>query len=63
VFVKAVSSGQNEQTPGMHRREGRIAALLNDAAPVPRLLATYDDGSWVGLMYQATLACRGTTPS
>jgi hypothetical protein len=52
AFVKAVSSEVNPVSPGMHRREARITAALPVAAPAPRLLASYDDGTWVGLLLE-----------
>ncbi len=35
----------------MHRAEARTAAALPESAPVPRLLACYDDGRWVALLF------------
>src|SRR3954469_18851959 len=52
AFVKAVSSEANAESPGMHRREVKITAALPEAAPAPRLLASYDDGTWVALLLQ-----------
>ena len=34
-----------------HRNEARIAALLPEAVPAPRLLGSFDDGQWVGLVF------------
>ena len=51
AFVKAVSSHANPESPTMYRREARIAAALPVEAPVPRLRATYDDGTWVALLF------------
>ena len=42
----------NPQSPDMHRREARITAALPPVAPVPRLLASYDDGAWVALLLE-----------
>jgi aminoglycoside phosphotransferase len=50
AFCKAVSSAANEDSPEFHRREQRITAALPATAPVPRLIAVYDDGEWVGLL-------------
>jgi aminoglycoside phosphotransferase (APT) family kinase protein len=52
AFVKVVSDELNAETPGMHRREIAVTAALPAAAPVPRLLSSYDDGPWVGLLLQ-----------
>ncbi|WP_372595076.1 phosphotransferase family protein [Actinotalea sp.] len=49
VFCKAVSPDQNPESPGLARREIRIAGLLPAAVPAPELLWSYDDGSWVVL--------------
>lgn len=50
AFVKAVSSAQNPHSPGIHRREARVAAALPASVPAPRLLGCYDDGEWVALV-------------
>lgn len=52
AFVKAVSAHVNAESPQMHRREIRVTAALPAAAPVPRLLSSYDDGTWVALLLQ-----------
>jgi hypothetical protein len=52
AFVKAVSSEVNEDSPGMYRREIEVTAALPDIAPAPRLISSYDDGTWVGLLLQ-----------
>lgn len=51
AFCKAVSSLANPDSPQSHRAEARIAAALPESAPVPRLLAAYDDGTWVALLF------------
>ncbi|MGI8682281.1 MAG: hypothetical protein ACR2JO_09185 [Mycobacteriales bacterium] len=51
AFCKAVSSLANPDSPGSHRTEARVAAALPESAPVPRLLAAYDDGTWVALLF------------
>jgi aminoglycoside phosphotransferase (APT) family kinase protein len=51
VFVKAVGTELNPDSPAMHRREAQIATALPRLAQVPRLLDTYDDGDWVALMF------------
>jgi hypothetical protein len=50
AFVKAVSAEVNAESPNMHRREAKITAALPEVAPAPRLLASYDDGTWVALL-------------
>jgi len=52
VFVKAVSGRINPHSPGMHRREARIAAILPASVPTPRFLDSYDDGAWIALMFE-----------
>ena len=51
AFVKAVSSHANPESPTLYRREARTTAALPLDAPAPRLRATYDDGTWVGLLF------------
>ncbi|MEU2715306.1 phosphotransferase [Streptomyces sp. NPDC007205] len=51
-FVKAVSAEANPHSPHLHRREARTAAALPAAVPAPRLLGTYDDGTWVALVFE-----------
>lgn len=50
AFVKAVSPAQNEESPQLHRREAAVTAALPTVAPAPRLLASFDDGTWVALV-------------
>lgn len=54
VFVKAVGPEPNADTPEIHRREIRVVTELPDAAPVPRLLWSYDEGEggWVVLAFE-----------
>jgi aminoglycoside phosphotransferase (APT) family kinase protein len=52
AFVKAVSAESNPDSPDMHRREARNAAALPLAVRAPRLLGTYDDGTWVALVFE-----------
>jgi aminoglycoside phosphotransferase (APT) family kinase protein len=59
VFVKAVSGRINPHSPGMHRREARIAAALPASVPTPRFLDSYDDGDWIALAFEDI---DGTTP-
>ncbi len=59
VFVKAVGSELNEQSPDIHRQERRIAAALPLFPQLPRLIDAYDDGDWVALAFEAV---RGAMP-
>ncbi|MEU5097090.1 aminoglycoside phosphotransferase family protein [Streptomyces sp. NPDC020996] len=52
AFVKAVSARSNPHSPALHRTEARNAAALPPAVPAPRLLGTYDDGTWVALVFE-----------
>lgn len=52
AFVKAVSAEANPESPDMHRKEARVTAALPAVAPAPRLLASYDDGTWVALVLE-----------
>ncbi|MFJ8108656.1 phosphotransferase [Streptomyces sp. NPDC096132] len=52
AFVKAVSADTNPHSPDLHRAEARNAAALPPGVPAPRLLGTYDDGTWVALLFE-----------
>ncbi len=52
AFIKAVSELANPDTPAIHRREAKIVGALPEAAPVPRLLWTFDDAGWVALCFE-----------
>jgi aminoglycoside phosphotransferase (APT) family kinase protein len=52
AFCKAVSARAYEHAASLHRREQGVTAAIPAAAPVPRLLSSYDDGSWVALLLQ-----------
>jgi len=62
AFVKAVSADLNEHSPGLHRREARIAAALPAAVPAPRLLGLHDDGAWVALVLEDVEGRSPATP-
>src|SRR4051794_10319003 len=51
VFVKAVASTPNPDSPHIHRREARVMARLPAHAPAPQLRWSYDDGEWVVLAF------------
>jgi aminoglycoside phosphotransferase (APT) family kinase protein len=54
VFIKAVGPEPNPDSPGFHRRELEIVSSLPADAPVPRLLASIDEGEggWVALAFE-----------
>lgn len=52
AFVKAVSAETNPDSPALHRTEARNASALPADTPAPRLLGTYDDGTWVALVFE-----------
>ncbi|MGC1184045.1 MAG: phosphotransferase [Candidatus Dormiibacterota bacterium] len=52
VFVKAVGSTPNRQTPDLHREEARVLAGMPDDAPIAKLLGVHDDGDWVALVLE-----------
>jgi len=62
AFVKAVSGSINPDSPGMHRREARIAAALPSSVPAPRLLDSYDDGEWIALIFEDIDGATPRTP-
>lgn len=61
-FIKAVSTAQNPDSPGMHRREAAVAGQLPADLPAPRLLATVDDGDWVVLAFEEVEGCPPRLP-
>jgi aminoglycoside phosphotransferase (APT) family kinase protein len=62
AFCKAVSAEVNDFAASAHRHEQRISGSLPAAAPVPRLLAKYDDGTWVALLLQDINGRQPTLP-
>jgi aminoglycoside phosphotransferase (APT) family kinase protein len=52
VFIKAVGSEPNAESPEFHRREARVAAALPPETPAPRFLFAHDDGDWVALVFE-----------
>ena len=52
VFVKAVGSEPNPDSPDLHRSEALITAALPPETPAPRLLFAHDDGDWVALVFE-----------
>lgn len=59
AFVKAVGTAQNQESPGIHRREGVIAAGLPESPHLPRLVDRRDDGDWMTLVFDDI---EGRTP-
>jgi hypothetical protein len=53
IFVKAVGTGLNPESPDLHRREAVVSASLPAAPELPRFLDVYDDGDWVALAFVA----------
>lgn len=62
VFLKVVGSDPNPHSPELHRREARIAAALPAGTPTPRLICTYDDGTWVALVFENVEGSMPTIP-
>src|ERR1051325_8267128 len=52
VFVKAVGSEPNPDSPGLHRREALVAAALPPETPAPKFLLSHDDGDWIALVFE-----------
>ena len=52
AFLKAVGPELNPDTPGLFRHELTVLRALSPAPGRPRLLASYDDGSWTGLLLE-----------
>lgn len=51
AFVKAVSTDQNPKSPDLYRREAAVTGALPAHPSLPTLLASYDDGHWVALLF------------
>jgi hypothetical protein len=62
LFVKAVSASVNADSVRAHRQEARNTAAMPAHAPVPRLIASYDDGTWVALALQDIDGRQPTLP-
>ena len=52
AFVKAVGADRDPTAARFHRRERDLLGSLPDGLPIPRLLASHDDGDWVALVLQ-----------
>src|SRR4051812_47639811 len=62
AFLKAVSAEANPDSPGMHRTEVKVTAALPPALGSPRLLSSYDDGTWVALLLEQVDGRPPATP-
>ena len=62
AFVKAVSSAQNEESPGIHRMEAAVCRQLPPDVPAARFIGVYDDGDWVALVLEDVEGRHPTTP-
>lgn len=52
AFAKAVGPEPNPLTADIYRAEARIAAALPPGVPAPRMLASFDSGGWVALLFE-----------
>lgn len=59
VFVKAVRAVDNPDSIVLNRREAGVLAAVPGAAPVPALLAVFEEGPWLVLV---TEAAAGAVP-
>lgn len=62
AFVKAVSTGINLRSIELARAEAHVTARMPAAAPVPRLLGSFDDGEWVVLIHEDVEGRHPRTP-
>jgi aminoglycoside phosphotransferase len=52
AFVKTVGTSLNPKTPTLFRQEIVAVEAIGPLASAPRLLDVYDDGDWVGLLFE-----------
>ncbi|MFC9692372.1 hypothetical protein ACFTSF_27745 [Kribbella sp. NPDC056951] len=52
AFVKTVGTALNPKTPTLFRQEIVAVQSIGPLASTPRLLDVYDDGDWVGLLFE-----------
>ncbi|WP_165956833.1 phosphotransferase [Kribbella antibiotica] len=52
AFVKTVGTALNEKTPSLFRQEIEAVEAIGTLPSAPRLLDVYDDGDWVGLLFE-----------
>ncbi|MFL6177298.1 MAG: phosphotransferase [Ornithinibacter sp.] len=62
AFVKAVSSAQNQDSPGIHRAEAAVCRQLPADLPAARFIGLYDDGDWVALVLEDVEGRHPATP-
>lgn len=62
AFVKAVSTTANPDSPRMYRHEADVVEALPAHPALPRLLARYDDGAWVALLFADVEGRHPTLP-
>jgi hypothetical protein len=62
AFVKAVSADVNAHSPEMHRTEAQVTSSLPPLLGAPRLLSSYDDGTWVALLLEQVDGRPPVTP-
>ena len=62
AFVKAVSSAQNEDSPGIHRAEAAVCRQLPADVPAARFIGVFDDGDWVALVLEDVEGRHPVTP-
>ncbi len=52
AFVKAVGTSLNPKTPSLFRQEITAVQAIGPLASAPALYDVYDDGDWVGLLFE-----------
>ncbi|GAA1692101.1 hypothetical protein GCM10009745_41840 [Kribbella yunnanensis] len=52
AFVKTVGTALNPKTPTLFRQEIEAVQSIGPLSSTPRLLDVYDDGDWVGLLFE-----------
>ncbi|HEU5483457.1 MAG TPA: phosphotransferase, partial [Microlunatus sp.] len=52
AFVKAVSPGQNADSPDLLRQEADHLVVLGRSPYVPELIGRYDDGHWIAVIME-----------
>ncbi|GAA0530842.1 hypothetical protein GCM10010172_09420 [Paractinoplanes ferrugineus] len=62
AFVKAVSPELNTRSAELARMEIHVSRSMLATAPVPRLLAAFDDGAWVVLVLADIEGAQPRTP-
>lgn len=62
AFVKCVGTPLNQHTPEMYRAEARVASVLPEGLPSPRLRFVHDDGDWVALVFDEVIGAMPPLP-